>query len=117
MNRARSHATRPRPSGEGWSSTFGSTRCSLGGHPGDGDPDQNRSDGHEADQGRDDSGYKRSPVNALDAYSHQYHQGVGKGEGTEYGYPREYQGGGSVGRHAVDLPKAGHLPDEGPDGE
>src|SRR3712207_28341 len=101
----------------GWSEISSSTRRSLGSYLVDGEPDQDRSDGHEADHGRDDGGQERGLVDALDAYPHQDHEGVGKGEGSQYGYPREYENRGGVGRHAVDLRKACHLPDEGLDGE
>src|SRR5215208_5257878 len=106
-----------RPWGEGWSDTSSSTRISLGSHPGDDEPDQNRRDGHEAHHGCDDSGQERGPVDAVDPYSHKDYQGVSEGEGAKYGYPCEYQGGRSVGCHAVDRPETGHLPDEGPYGE
>src|SRR5215218_4236045 len=107
----------PEPLGRRGSEIFSSTRMSLGSHPGDDEPDHNRRDRHETHYGCDDGGQERGPVDTLNAYSHKDYQGVGKREGAKYGYPCEYQGGGSVGRHAVDLPEAGHLPDEGPYGK
>src|SRR5918995_6658780 len=105
------------PWGEGWSETSSSTRISLGSHPGDDEPDHYRRDGHEAHHGCDYGSQKRGPVDALDAYSHEDYQGVGEREGAEHGYPGEYQGGRRVGRHAVDLPEARYVPDEGLYGE
>src|SRR5918999_6084584 len=107
----------PCPWGTGWSDTSSSTMRSLGGHPGDDEPDQNRRDGYEAHHGCDHSSQESGPVDALDAYSHQHYQGVGEREGAKYRYPCKCQGGRGVGRHAVDLPEAGRLPDEGPYGE
>src|SRR5688500_5746517 len=100
----------PRPPGS-------EARCALRSHPGDDEPDHNRRDGHEAHDGCDDGGHESGPVDALDAYSHKDYKGVGERESAKHGYPCEYQGGRSVGRHAVDLPEARHLPDEGPYGE
>src|SRR5919112_4000678 len=99
------------------SATSASTSRSLGAHPGDGEPYQNRRDGHEPRKGRHDGRKERGLVNGLDSYTHQDHKGVGEGEGAEYGYPREYQGRGGVGGHAVDLRKSRHLADKSPDGE
>src|ERR671910_452805 len=107
----------PEPLGRRGSEIYSSTSISLGSHPGDDEPDHNRRDGHEGHHGCDDGGQESGPVDALDTYSHKDYQGVGKREGAKYGYPREYQGGGSVGRHAVDLPEAGYSPDEGLYGE
>src|SRR5829696_2277137 len=90
----------PEPLGRRGSETYSSTSISLEGH-----------------HGCDDGGQESGPVDALDTYSHKDYQGVGKREGAKYGYPCEYQGGGSVGCHAVDLPEAGDLPDEGPYGK
>src|SRR5215203_2650393 len=105
------------PQGRRGSEIFSSTRISLGSHPGDDEPDHNRRDGHEAHHGCDEGGQERGPVDALDTYSHKDYQGIGKREGAKDGYPCDYQDGGSVGRHAVDLPEAGDLPDEGPYGK
>src|SRR5215203_5098137 len=101
----------------GWSEISSSTRRSLGSYLVDGEPDQDRRDGHEADHGRDDGGQERGPVDALYAYPHQDYHGVGKGKSPQYGYPCEYEDRCGVGRHAVDLRKARHLPDEGPYGK
>src|SRR5918999_5882 len=94
-------------------SRFGPRRA-LGSRPGDEEPDHDRCDGHEAHHCRDEGGQERGPVDALDGYTQKDYKGVGERESAEHGYPREYQGGRGVGRHAVDLPEVRHLPDEGP---
>src|SRR5215212_9760561 len=111
------HIPCPRSCGEGWSATSASTGRFLECYLVDGDPHQDRGDGHEARECCDDRGKGRGLVRALDAYPHQDHQGVGKSEGPEYGYPGEHQGGRGVGGHAVDLREARHLPGERPDRE
>src|SRR3712207_7054494 len=98
-----------------WASTQRSHRGQPGGH--DPKPDQGHRDGYEAHHGGDNGREERSPVDEPNSDPHQDHQGVGDSEGANEGYGAKDQGPTSVRRHAVDLPKARHLPDKGSDGE